>query len=35
MGLETAPGLMTVAMRFPPFWEQDGPVVSRDPAIGV
>jgi hypothetical protein len=24
-----------VAMRFPPFWEQDGPVVNRDTAIGV
>jgi len=24
-----------VAMRFPPFWEQDGPAVSRDTAIGV
>ena len=24
-----------VAMRFPPFWEKDGPVVSRETAIGV
>jgi hypothetical protein len=24
-----------VAMRFPPFWEKDGPVVNRDTAIGV
>lgn len=24
-----------VAMRFPPFWEPDGPVVSRETAIGV
>ena len=24
-----------VAMRFPPFWEQDGPVVNRETAIGV
>lgn len=25
----------TVAMRFPPFWAKDGPVVNRDTAIGV
>lgn len=24
-----------LAMRFPPFWEQDGPPVSKDTAIGV
>jgi hypothetical protein len=24
-----------VAMRFPPFWEKDGPVVNRETAIGV
>jgi hypothetical protein len=24
-----------VAMRFPPFWEKDGPVVSRETALGV
>ena len=24
-----------VAMRFPPFWEKDGPVVNRDTALGV
>ena len=25
----------TLAMRFPPFWEKDGPPVSRETAIGV
>ena len=25
----------SVAMRFPPFWEKDGPVVNRDTAIGL
>jgi hypothetical protein len=24
-----------VAMRFPPFWEKDGPVVSKETALGV
>ncbi|MEZ5566565.1 MAG: hypothetical protein R3F24_14140 [Gammaproteobacteria bacterium] len=28
-------GCCSVAMRFPPFWEKDGPVVNRETAIGV
>jgi hypothetical protein len=28
-------GCSAVAMRFPPFWEADGPVVNRETAIGV
>jgi hypothetical protein len=31
----TAMACSAVAMRFPPFWEKDGPPVSRETAIGV